>query len=197
MKYNAAAFRYNNYYTANVQSADYQHVLCKCLALRLYIKRCYTSILHRLSLSQTSMSTQPGHPLWTFIVCDQIQTIRDDVEYYIDSNQEADFEENEFLYDELDLEDLGVTIRPDPVASSPTDSNEVESLAGSSSPPMITPPSSHSKVCEVIFVLCCECFFSVSRNVGFRTLGVSLISQIGAFFTAVTCDAFFAAKVAD
>ena len=68
------------------------------------------------------------------------------MEYYIDSNQEADFEENEFLYDELDLEDLGVTIRPDPVTSSPTDSNEVESLAGSSSPPMITPPSSHSKV---------------------------------------------------
>ena len=76
----------------------------------------------------------------------QIQKIRDDVEYYIDSNQEADFEENEFLYDELDLEDLGMTIRPDPVASSPSDSNEVESLAGSSSPPMITPPSSHSKV---------------------------------------------------
>jgi len=68
------------------------------------------------------------------------------VEYYIDSNQEADFEENEFLYDELDLEDLGMTIRPDTVAASPTDSNEVESLAGSSSPPMITPPSSHSKV---------------------------------------------------
>ena len=76
----------------------------------------------------------------------KIQKIRDDVEYYIDSNQEADFEENEFLYDELELEDLGMTIRNDPVASSPTDSNEVESLAGSSSPPMITPPSSHSKV---------------------------------------------------
>jgi len=85
----------------------------------------------------------------------QIQKIRDDVEYYIDSNQEADFEENEFLYDELDLEDLGVTIRPDPVTSSPTDSNEVESLAGSSSPPMITPPSSHSKVRATLeFVYC-------------------------------------------
>jgi len=86
----------------------------------------------------------------TAVVCGrQIQKIRDDVEYYIDSNQDADFEENEFLYDELDLEDLGAmtTMRPDPVAgASPTDSNEVESLAGSSSPPMITPPSSHSKV---------------------------------------------------
>jgi len=79
-------------------------------------------------------------------VCVKIQKIREDVEFYIDTYQEDNFVENDFLYDELDLEDLGVAMRPDPVASSPTDSNEVESLAGSSSPPMITPPSSHSKV---------------------------------------------------
>ena len=85
----------------------------------------------------------------------QIQKLRDDVEYYIDSNQEVDFEENEFLYDELDLEDIGMTIRPDPVTSSPTDSNEVESLAGSSSPPMITPPSSHSKVLTSLSLSLC------------------------------------------
>ena len=93
----------------------------------------------------------------------KIQKIRDDVEYYIDSNQDTDFEENEFLYDELDLEDLGMTIRPDPVASSPSDSNEVESLAGSSSPPLITPPSSHSKVNMRVSFVCivavlCLCF---------------------------------------
>ena len=81
------------------------------------------------------------------------------MEFYIDNNQEADFEENEFLYDELDLEDLGVTIRPDPIASSPSDSNEVESLGGSSSPPLITPPSSHSKVTtRLAFVLLLLCF---------------------------------------
>lgn len=28
------------------------------------------------------------------------------MEYYIDSSQEPDFEENEFLYDDLDLEDI-------------------------------------------------------------------------------------------
>lgn len=31
---------------------------------------------------------------------------QDDVEYYIDSSQDPDFEENEFLYDDLDLEDI-------------------------------------------------------------------------------------------
>ena len=92
----------------------------------------------------------------------QIQKIRDDVEYYIDSNQETDFEENEFLYDELDLEDVGMAIRPDPIASSPSDSNEVESLTGSSSPPMITPPSSHSKVgVKREFTQRCLCWFLV------------------------------------
>lgn len=37
---------------------------------------------------------------------DAIQKIKDDVEYYIDSSQDPDFEENEFLYDDLDLEDI-------------------------------------------------------------------------------------------
>ncbi len=32
--------------------------------------------------------------------------IKDDVEYYLDSSQDPDFEENEFLYDDLDLEDI-------------------------------------------------------------------------------------------
>lgn len=32
----------------------------------------------------------------------QIKKIRDDVEYYIDSSQEPDFEENEYLYDDID-----------------------------------------------------------------------------------------------
>lgn len=40
------------------------------------------------------------------IPVDAIQKIKDDVEYYIDSCQDPDFEENEFLYDDLDLEDI-------------------------------------------------------------------------------------------
>ena len=37
---------------------------------------------------------------------DAVRKIKDDVEYYLDSSQDPDFEENEFLYDDLDLEDL-------------------------------------------------------------------------------------------
>lgn len=37
---------------------------------------------------------------------DQIRQIREDVEYYVDFNQDPDFEENEFLYDELELDDI-------------------------------------------------------------------------------------------
>lgn len=33
-------------------------------------------------------------------------SVKDDVEYYLDSSQDPDFEENEFLYDDLDLEDI-------------------------------------------------------------------------------------------
>ncbi|XP_062394159.1 CCR4-NOT transcription complex subunit 3a isoform X2 [Sardina pilchardus] len=40
------------------------------------------------------------------IQVDSIHKIKDDVEYYIDSSQDPDFEENEFLYDDLDLEDI-------------------------------------------------------------------------------------------
>lgn len=40
------------------------------------------------------------------IPVDAILKIKDDVEYYIDSSQDPDFEENEFIYDDLDLEDI-------------------------------------------------------------------------------------------
>lgn len=39
----------------------------------------------------------------------QIRKIREDVEYYADSNQEPDFEENEYIYDDLDLEEIGAS----------------------------------------------------------------------------------------
>ncbi|XP_054722811.1 CCR4-NOT transcription complex subunit 3-like, partial [Uloborus diversus] len=37
---------------------------------------------------------------------DQIKKIKDDVEYYRDCSQDPDFQENEFIYDDLNLEDL-------------------------------------------------------------------------------------------
>uniref|UniRef100_A0A6Q2XHX7 CCR4-NOT transcription complex subunit 3 n=1 Tax=Esox lucius TaxID=8010 RepID=A0A6Q2XHX7_ESOLU len=46
---------------------------------------------------------------------ESIRKIKDDVEYYMDSSQYPDFEENEFLYDDLDLEELPGSL----VATSP------------------------------------------------------------------------------
>ncbi|XP_078093434.1 CCR4-NOT transcription complex subunit 3-like isoform X8 [Mustelus asterias] len=43
------------------------------------------------------------------IEVDQIKKIKDDVEYYVDSSQDPDFKENEFLYDDLDLEEIAQT----------------------------------------------------------------------------------------
>lgn len=34
----------------------------------------------------------------------QVQGLQEDVEYYIDSNQEPDFEENEYIYDVLPVD---------------------------------------------------------------------------------------------
>ncbi|XP_029307259.1 CCR4-NOT transcription complex subunit 3a isoform X2 [Cottoperca gobio] len=54
------------------------------------------------------------------IPVDSIQKIKDDVDYYIDSSQDPDFEENEFIYDDLDLEDIPL------VATSPSGQGNVE-----------------------------------------------------------------------
>lgn len=40
------------------------------------------------------------------IQVDCVRKIKDDVEYYLDSSQDPDFEENEFIYDDLDLEEI-------------------------------------------------------------------------------------------
>lgn len=36
---------------------------------------------------------------------DQVKELQDDVAYYIEENQEPEFLENEFIYDDLDLDD--------------------------------------------------------------------------------------------
>ncbi|KAJ0055280.1 hypothetical protein NL108_013606 [Boleophthalmus pectinirostris] len=71
---------------------------------------------------------------------DAIRKIKDDVEYYIDSSQEPDFEENEFLYDDIDLED----IPPSLMATSPPGHSHLEDeiFQHSSSTPTSTTSSS-------------------------------------------------------
>lgn len=72
------------------------------------------------------------------IQVDAIHKIKDDVEYYIDSSQDPDFEENEFLYDDLDLEDIPTTL----MATSPQGHIEDEMFLQSSSTPTSTTSSS-------------------------------------------------------
>ncbi|XP_041362287.1 CCR4-NOT transcription complex subunit 3-like isoform X2 [Gigantopelta aegis] len=54
------------------------------------------------------------------LAMDQIKKIKDDVEYYVESNQEPGFEENEFIYDDLDLDESGPVL----LASSPPDNDD-------------------------------------------------------------------------
>ncbi|XP_071657268.1 CCR4-NOT transcription complex subunit 3 [Patagioenas fasciata] len=56
------------------------------------------------------------------ILVESIRKIKDDVEYYVDSSQDPDFEENEFLYDDLDLEDIPQAL----VATSPPGPGQLE-----------------------------------------------------------------------
>ncbi|XP_076864161.1 CCR4-NOT transcription complex subunit 3b [Brachyhypopomus gauderio] len=67
-----------------------------------------------------------------------VRKIKDDVEYYLDSSQDPDFEENEFLYDDLDLEDMPQAL----VATSPPTHTEDEIFQHSSSTPTSTTSSS-------------------------------------------------------
>ncbi|KAK3610711.1 hypothetical protein CHS0354_028101 [Potamilus streckersoni] len=91
---------------------------------------------------------------------DQIRKIRDDVEYYVDSNQDPDFEENEFVYDELDLDDIDsdeeldhryLTALSGNASSPPNDEDYMDKLSttptstNSSSPSPSPGLSNHSK----------------------------------------------------
>lgn len=76
------------------------------------------------------------------ILVDAIRKIKDDVEYYVDSSQDPDFEENEFLYDDLDLEDIPQAL----VATSPPSHSHLEDeiFNQSSSTPTSTTSSTPS-----------------------------------------------------
>ncbi|RUS74494.1 hypothetical protein EGW08_017745 [Elysia chlorotica] len=53
---------------------------------------------------------------------DKVKDIREEIEYYVQSNQDSNFMENVYLYDELDLEEITDTTA---LASSPTESDEI------------------------------------------------------------------------
>ncbi len=73
------------------------------------------TLLRMLDNGETTLFTLWSPRLTCFLVCflsdtvaiDQIKDIKDDVEYYIENNQEPDFTENELLYEEIDgLEEM-------------------------------------------------------------------------------------------
>uniref|UniRef100_A0AAX7V873 CCR4-NOT transcription complex, subunit 3a n=1 Tax=Astatotilapia calliptera TaxID=8154 RepID=A0AAX7V873_ASTCA len=92
---------------------------------------------------------------------DAIQKIKDDVEYYIDSSQDPDFEENEFLYDDLDLEDIPAAL----VATSPSGQGNVEDevYLHSSSTPTSTTSSSPIPPSPATCTAVSLCLFSIIK----------------------------------
>lgn len=79
---------------------------------------------------------------------EQIQRIKDDVEYYIESSQEPDFEENEYIYDDiigLDEVELSGTGIPSVTDSNDTGGSPSSLISGSS------PVASPALECSVSF----------------------------------------------
>lgn len=74
---------------------------------------------------------------------EQIRRIKDDVEYYIESSQEPDFEENEFIYDdiigldEVELSGTGIPSTTDSNNSNDTGGSPSSLISGSS--PVVSP----------------------------------------------------------
>ena len=40
----------------------------------------------------------------------QVKLLQDDLNYYVDNNQDMDFNENEMMYDDIDLEEVQSTV---------------------------------------------------------------------------------------
>lgn len=86
------------------------------------------------------------------IDCDNLRKIKDDVDYYVESNQDPDFMENEGLYDDIEMEDLDYPATDLPgvlggVGDSTETSTPSPSVCGSSPAP--SPASSHTTASSV------------------------------------------------
>ncbi|KAE9970220.1 hypothetical protein EG328_006387 [Venturia inaequalis] len=83
------------------------------------------------------------------IETDQVKAIEEDIKYYVENNGEVDFEENEWMYDDLNLEEeeglFGMGAEMDRVSS-----QDAQSLAGDGDPEQRPPPSGKQKAVEPI-----------------------------------------------
>lgn len=75
-----------------------------------------------------------------------IQNLRADIEYYVESNQDSDFKENDSMYDEIDLDNLSTLMTP--VAAVPSQSHPPTFQNGLSSSTSVAPAllESHSSL---------------------------------------------------
>src|SRR5208283_4901768 len=60
-----------------------------------------------------------------------IHSLRADVEYYIESNQESDFKENDSMYEEIDMDNLTTIMAP--VIAVPTSQSHLPLLSNGTS----------------------------------------------------------------
>lgn len=122
---------------------------------RFHIRKLET-ILRMLDNMSIEVSQVPSilqeKKIRILVVFFKIKQVKEDVEYYIDSSQDPDFEENEYIYDDIigldEVELSGVGLP----SSATTDSNETGGtptslISGSSpiaSPLLSNPPYNHS-----------------------------------------------------
>ncbi|XP_019896765.2 CCR4-NOT transcription complex subunit 3a isoform X2 [Esox lucius] len=83
---------------------------------------------------------------------DSIQKIKDDVEYYIESSQDPDFEENEFLYDDLDLEDIRESMDSQELDDESWDAHDDDAHAISSAVLVATSPTGQGNIEDEMFL---------------------------------------------
>ncbi|TLD38735.1 CCR4-NOT transcription complex [Venturia nashicola] len=83
------------------------------------------------------------------IETDQVKAIEEDIKYYVENNGEVDFEENEWMYDDLNLEEeeglFGMGAEMDRGSS-----QDAQSLAGDGDPEQRAPSSGKQKAVEPI-----------------------------------------------
>lgn len=83
------------------------------------------------------------------IETDQVKAIEEDIKYYVENNGEVDFEENEWMYDDLNLEEeeglFGMGAEMDRVSS-----QDAQSVAGDGDSEQRPPPSGKQKAVEPI-----------------------------------------------
>ncbi|CAF3628272.1 unnamed protein product [Rotaria socialis] len=92
-----------------------------------------------------------------------IHNLRADIEYYVESNQDSDFKENELMYEEIDMDNLTTLLAP--VIAVPTPSHPSSLLNGSSSLNSNS-ASSHIDICSSSININSSSNHSLDRTTG-------------------------------